>query len=290
MDETKVLTLPDGRRFLKLDSAFLLTQLAELKKGTYYGAAIGRIHGYELDDIDRLGDLQALQGIHIQDPIADLSALNRLKGLKYILVTSPKQKVDFSAFPLLEELRIGEWNSNAAGVDRCERLRRLHVRNFAPPDRTLTILAAPKLREFEVVQSPLTSLAGLGHFAALEALMIHYMTKLVDISDLAHVKSSLRKLVVEQCKKIQGWHVIGELRELKNLLIRTSSDIPSVDFVSRLTKLETIGVLDTNVKDGKLDPLVTSEHLTFVGITDKKHYSHKDAELKKLLQTRRVRT
>lgn len=119
-------------------------------------------------------------------------------------------------FPLLEELRIGEWNANATGVDKCHRLERLYVRNFKPSKGGLAILPA-----------------------------------------------------------------------LKNLLIMGCSDIPSIAFVSRLKKLESFGLLDTTVKDGKLDPLLSLERLTMVGITDKKHYSHKDAQLRKLIEGRR---
>lgn len=282
----RILTLPDGRRFLKLDSGLLLTQLAELKKGSYYGAVIGRIHGYERNDIEPLLDVHDLQGIHIQDEIADLSALTRLTSLRYILVTSPKQKIDFSVFPLLEELRIGEWNSNATGVNECQRLERLYARNVHPPGRSLDMLAAPNLREMEIVQSPLARLEGLNSFRNLNSLVIRYFTKLVDLSDLRQVKSSLRKLVLDRCKKIGDFEVIGDLVNLRNLAVNTCSDIASIHFVSRLRNLETIGFLDTNIKDGDLSPLLTLEKLIFVGVTDKKHYSHKSAQLKKELEKR----
>jgi protein phosphatase 1 regulatory subunit 7 len=287
MDEARVMTLPDGRRFLKLDSDLLLTQLSDLRKGKYFGAAIGRIHGYQLDDIDKLAELVELEGLHVQDEIADLSALSRLKGLKYILVTGPKQRIDFSTFPSLEELRIGEWNSNATGVDACVRLERLHVRGYHPAKGGLASLGAPKVRQLELVQSWVASLAGLDRFPALETLTLHTLTKLADISDLRRVKSSLRKLVIERCKKVVDWEPIGELTELRNLLIRGCSDVPSIAFVSKLKKLETFGVLETTITDGKLAPVLGLEHLTFVGVTDKKHYSHKDAQLKKHVESRR---
>jgi hypothetical protein len=286
--EYRVNTHPDGKAFLCIDSDCLEAQLAYIESHDIFGVMIGRIHGYGPDDVDFLKRIPGIRGVHIQDKIADITALDAVCGLEYLLVDEPTGTVDVSQFPQLRELRLGAWNSKVVNLDQCARLETLYVRRFSPKAGGLSRLA-PKsgLRHLEIVQSNLTSLEGLEQFEDLASLTLRHCPKLEDISALGRMEGSLRKLILDRCKGIGDVSAIGQLQGLVNLSINACGDIESIDFVSALETLETMGLGGgTSVLDGDLSPLLTLPVLRYAGVDKKKHYSHTPAELTKHLESR----
>jgi hypothetical protein len=286
--EDKVHIQPDGRKFLRIDSSCLEADLSCLQSGDFFGAMVGRSHGYTLDDVAFLKEVPELQGVHIQDAIPDVSAIGALEQLKYLLIAGPCNSVDVSGFNALHELRIVGWNSHVIGIEKCKRLEVLYVNQFSPKKEGISVLApASGLKELEIVQSSLTDLNGLERFGKLSSLTLRYFKKLQDISQLECLRESLWKLILDRSKRIEDFAPVGTLNGLRNLSITGCGAIESIDFVSSLKNLETIGLMSgTTVLDGDLSLLLKLPVLRFAGIDNKKHYSHSSLELKKFLENR----
>jgi len=289
MQEEHTLAFPDGRTFLCLNDDGLANQLASFEERSMYGVAIGRIHGYTLNDLEILRKIPGIKGVHIQDPIADMSALHDLSNLEYLMINKALKKIDVSSFPKLRELRVGEWTPDVVGIGQSGQLKVLYIRNFAPKGSGFDLLAeGSDVQELEVVQCPFVALKGLSGFKKLESLALRYFPKLVDISELQGLNERLRKLILDHCKRVASYSVVGNLVELRNLSVISCGNMESIGFCKHLKKLETIGFMDVVIEDGDLSSLVDLNQLRFVGVTNKKHYSHTESELKKLVAKRMV--
>lgn len=286
--DKKIHVHPDGKKFLRVDSSCLEKDISLLRSGDFFGAMIGRIHGYALDDVEFLKEIPDLQGVHIQDEIPNVSAVNAMTQLKYLLMASPSNTIDVSKFPVLRELRVVGWNANLIRIEESVSLEILYVNQFSPGKSGISILAPGSgLKELEIVQSSVSSLDGLERFAQLSALTLRYCTKLEDISQLQCLRKSLRKLILDCNKRISDFAPVGALTHLENLSISGCGKVPSIGFVRTLRKLETIGLMSgTTIVDGDLEPLLSLPHLRFAAVDNKKHYSHTASALKQALESR----
>jgi len=135
------------------------------------------------------------------------------------------------------------------------------------------------LESLDCTQTNLTSLGFLRDLPKLTTFEISYAPKLLDIDGLTYCKKTLTKLEIDHCKRIDNYEVLYSLPNLERLLISDSKEIPSIDFVSKMPKLQDFSFVGTAVTSGDLSLCARLKH---VGFDNKKHYSHTYEELTRI--------
>jgi hypothetical protein len=122
---------------------------------------------------------------------------------------------------------------------------------------------------------------GLDSSPALSILDLSHNIKLATIEALP---KGLATLKAKKCGKLRDLAFLDHHPNLEFLYVDV---MESLAFVSALPKLAYVGF--ENVLDGDLSPLLKSTSLTKVGFypAKRKHYSHSEAEINKLLASRR---
>lgn len=138
----------------------------------------------------------------------------------------------------------------------------------------------PWLKYLELNWSNARSLSGIGHLASLKRLELHCCVKLESDSGVDGVKEHLEFIHINQSKKFICNRALESLHELRVLRLNSCGPISSLDFVLGYPKLEDFRFVDTDVVDGNLLPLMKHSSLKSVGMSNKRHYSHKDKAIK----------
>ena len=166
--------------------------------------------------------------------------------------------------------------------DDCTYLTLWH---YNPKTKDLTQL--PKIMDLKTLIINLTNietLKGIEKFKNLERLELYYCRNLNSLHELSKIKNTLQYLQVDNAKKIQDYKILGDLDNLKVLALNKDAPIDNLDFILKLTSLEDLRFVNTNVKNGDLSPILRHlPLLKFVGFLNKRHYSHTESEINEYL-------
>lgn len=234
---------------------------------------------YKLDNLEILANSDFLKGVHLTDARGiDLSALERMKQIEFLLVDHSKSELDLEWFPNLTEFR-GNWHPRLRISGASKNLRLLLLRGVKSSGALK--LSLPKVEELSLVQCPIHGLDFLGGFSGLSSLRISYFTKLKHICGIReHDIEHLEFLSFTTCRKLEDHHACRDLSGLRVLELNDCGTISSLEFLNDLLELEEFRFVNTDVSDGDLRPLL---RLRSVGFFDKRHFSHKYEEIVALL-------
>ncbi len=132
-----------------------------------------------------------------------------------------------------------------------------------------------------------SALTGLSRLRSLRRLELHHCTKLESDIGLAEIAGSIKHLHVSTCSKFT---IRGDLLALSNLEVlrlNQCGDLENIDFIHSLPNLIDFRFVGTNVKSGRLAPLLEHKTLRSVGFMDKRHYDLKAQEVDALLAAKR---
>lgn len=252
------------------------------------GIHISSFGAYAEKDLGFLKDHPGISAVVVSHAKGiDLSCLELLDGLTYLTLEVYRSPPDLRVFKHLEEFS-GEWSPELKIDEGCSSLKHLTLYKYkCSAGDCSDIPIVPSLERLELVQSPITSLEGIQHHTHLADLLFCRLAKLSDIKPIVGLANgSLSKLQIERCKKIVGWDSLGNLNRVKKIVIDTCSDLPNLSFLSGCVGLEEFVFMDTKLPDGDLSPLLDLPSLRYVGIFDKKHFSHKKDEINALLASK----
>ena len=239
------------------------------------------------DNIDFLRCCPSLEELHIipsfnaQDfdfsPLYDLPNLRKLicqtvYGAEENLISY----VDYSRFSSLEDLVV-----NGAGHKNVDTLPGLKVLTFSgkqPASKTLVgAFQGTDLEDLGIIESLISSLAGLEQTPKLKKLTLAYNRNLEDISALECVKDTLTELDIESCGRIKDFSVLEKLHKLENLRLIGKNVLPDLSFIRHMPNLKSF-TFYMNAANGDLSMCLD---IPFVQIQNRRHYSHKNEDLKK---------
>lgn len=186
--------------------------------------------------------------------VKDLSGIYNLKKLSVLAINETTTKVEFRINELknLEEL-YGTLPKKNVGINELNKLKKVELWGYKPKSRNLNEFKNLKsLNELSITQSSLYSLDGIEGIVNLKSLGFYYLRKLADITALEKLKAPVAELFLENCKSIEDFSPIQNLKELEDLKIIACGDIPSLSFVPKLTKLKSLVFPETNILDENL--------------------------------------
>lgn len=212
------------------------------------------------------------------DCVIDFRGLYYLKKLKSLCVSATKGKIDVDNFRCLEHLRINM--KNVTGLDKLKSLKKLVLWSYNPKSRNLSELSAlHSLEELELIRSNINSFKGCEKLQNLRLLDCTYMSKLTNLDYLEQIKDTLKILRFESCKNIQNHGYVKYLTNLEQLVYLKCGQMATIEFIKCLPDLKNFVFTYTDVLDGNIAPCEGLEHVAF---TDKKHFSYKMCDFKKV--------
>jgi Leucine-rich repeat (LRR) protein len=277
----KILVTAAGHKQFFMDSDRISDSIKFLRKHNLRCVAINSFQGYKSNEIDFLKQLtDFLEGIIIPESKYNIGIVNNLHNLRYLgFVNNHSDIIDLSNFPKLETLAC-DYSEQLARLDTCNHLQSLTLSNYDSKENNL--LALPKLSELlhlSLIHTKIASLKGIGKFAKLKKLEIYGAMNLDNIEEMEKLSDTLEILEIERSKKVKDYTVIKELIKLERIRISECGRIETLSFIKYLRNLKFLSFVGTNILDGNLS---YCKGLSYVGFDDKKHYSHKMVEFKKL--------
>ena len=270
-----------GKNRFIFDSSRPELSIEFVKKQGYKSLIINPFYGFLADDLTCIIPLkdQVEELIVGSDKISykGLLEFSKLKTLG--IPDNGKDVVELSSFPNLEVLTC-TYSNRLLGLETCQKLSGLTLTSFK--SKTKNFLDFPdlgSLSELKLYKTDISSLQGIEKQDNLMCLEIYSAPKLEFINALSKLKS-INDFRVEKCKNIKDYETLAELPNLKKIILCESGEIRSLEFLKLLKSLEFISFWGTNVLDGNL---TYCEGITYVGFDNKKHYSHKAEQFKKML-------
>jgi hypothetical protein len=208
----------------------------------------------------------------------DISGLTAIKGLEQ-LTTVEWSRLDYAAFGHLKELVLGR-GTTLAGLEKVKSLEFLYLRDWASeslPAET-SKLAASSLRID--ASRKLKDISAIFKMQRLKTLTLAYLPKLEIPQKTLHL-DELEFLHVEK----SAWTDFSQLHSKSLRELELFGKFDSLAFIAQLPKLEKLYIWECI--DGDMTPVLrhpTLKHIYFD--KNRKHYSHKEADLQTQLSTR----
>lgn len=212
------------------------------------------------------------------DCVIDFRGLSYLKELKSLFVNVTKGKIDVGNYRCLEDLRIDM--KNVTGLDKLNCLKKLALWSYNPKSKDLSEISALRsLEELELIKSNINSFKGCEKLQNLKLIDCAYMSKLTNIDYLEQIKDTLKLLSFQSCKNIQNHDYVKYLTNLEWLDFHRCGQMDTIEFIKYMPNLKHFTFLGTDVLDGNIAPC---EGIEYVAFTNKKHFSHKMKDFKKV--------
>ena len=210
--------------------------------------------------------------------LSDIKGIQYLQNLETLSVgysentkTSEDADIDFSKFPKLKYLYT-PWFSKGFELTCNKELESLIIYGFAPKSKNFISLQLPQsLKCLELVRANIVDFDGL-KMSSGEKIECYYCKNLESLKGIDDVSATLKRLMIENSKKLLDYDPISKCTELNSLVFSKCGDMSSLSLLSSLSKLTHFCMLETTVKDGDISQLLSIEK---VAITNKQHYNYK---------------
>lgn len=247
------------------------------------GIHISSIGAYKARNLDFLREYPNVNTVLVSDGQGiDLEGLTYLANLKHLTLDHYDTPIPLSRFAKLKTFK-GEWSTGLDFEHGCSCLQFLTLCKYKARDLT-AFPYIPSLLDLELIQPTIASLDGIERYVHLKNLQFFRCLQLTSISAITGLDDGeIEYIAFRQCKKIKDIESLGELSHVKRITLETCGAVDSLAFFLGCRELEGVGFFETDVLDGDLSPLLRLPHLSFVGMSDKRHFSHTKLEINRLL-------
>ncbi|CAN5845677.1 hypothetical protein BH20ACI4_BH20ACI4_07250 [soil metagenome] len=234
-------------------------------------------------DFDFLEEMKFLKSFHFAASLSknsDITGIYSLENVKdFGWNATEKFPIDFANLSQLESLRIYHF-PQMTNFESLQKLKKFSIQSIKAKDLTF-IEKLNRLEKLSLLRGDLISTEGLKKLENLKEVELRYLSKLVNIEDLA-LNPNVRKLSIEACKKLTDYSVLSKNEGIEFLSVFYSK-IDSLKFVKEMKSIDYVSFSD--LTDGDLMPLLQSKTLSEVRFyPQKKHYSHSEEEINELLK------
>lgn len=160
-------------------------------------------HGFHTGSLSFLKELPQIEAIVLRDTtLDDLDGLFGLKKLRHFQTNHRRPPIDFTQLPSLEKAVI-EPVSLDKNLDALDNLKSLHLWNYRPRTKDLTLLPPPKsIEELSLNWVSITSLSDLPELPQLKTLIVRHCKNLTDLALPLDRLPHLERFVVHACIKL----------------------------------------------------------------------------------------
>lgn len=226
--------------------------------------------GLSNEELNDISDFHKINAIFLRDCQKSMKFefLKKLVNLKDLTIDGCHPVINLSDYPFLERLSL-TWKPNVFEHIASSGITELDMWGYDEKN-IFSIKDFHCLKKLSLYQSNFESLDGIENFKNLEELNLFLNKKLIDTSSLSI--TSLKKITIENSKKISDFSFLEKCTNLEEIKIHESSPIQSLSFAYKLNKLKSLRFVGTTIVDGDMSPLLDLEDFYF---ENRKHYSHK---------------
>src|SRR5690606_22027588 len=286
--ETRVAGRP-FERTLYVDATEPRACAALWASGDYTQLGVSEHENPGLKDLSWLAHFEAVSKVHLMlDRVVDSSPLlahrHHLRG--FFCNDDLNGLRDIRPFLVLESLGQA-WTSALQHAEHHPSVQRLSWVGFSPEQADLSSLRAfPSLQTLNLFKPAITSLAGISACSQLHTLSITQAKDLREVAQLGAC-AALRALSLDGCRGVGDLSpLLGQLQRLETLVLNRLPLLSSLTFLGALPSLQSLNLMGTDVEDGCLQPVAEHPTLTHFVCTPRKHFTHTEAQLRRLLQAR----
>ncbi len=201
----------------------------------------------------------------------NVNNIYRLENMETLWInnTNYGEEIDLKKLKSLKKLIITNSCINLKGLYELPNLITLKLQKFNEIDLTKFEMMN-NLTSLELVQSKIRTLDGIEKMKNLKCLTLFYSSQLLSIEKISILKK-LEYLEIRNCKKIENYEYLKLLKNLKRLSIYDCSALKDLLFINQLKNLEFIRLINTNVNDGNIEPLIK---IKSHGYTNKRNFNY----------------
>lgn len=259
--------------------------------GKYTQLHLGSYENPDLKTIECLNDFENIEKIHIMlNHKVDVSPLERHANtlIEYFCNDDFNPIVNCEKYLKLRSL--GQiWNQKMTFASSHPQLHRLSLFKYCPKsNKDIDELpVAPNLKVLALLRSCIKTLDRIDKYGHLEKLVITFGKYLTAVGSLAHCHH-LKIFELDGCKNINDLQeTLSKCSRLERLVLMKVSALENIQFVERMPNLKWLNLMDTNVVDGDMSPLLRHPSLEYAVFTSKKHFSHTEAQVRAALQAKK---
>jgi hypothetical protein len=279
---------PDTTLFV--DVEYLPDYVALWNNGQYGTLGVRDYDNPGLDDIDCLNAFENLASIFIdmRCKVSLEPLLKHAATLQGLCIGEGNGLKDCRPFTRLE-VWAQNWLPGMKFADTYCHLVCLRLSGGKSKAKDLENLpCANNLEELEfIVPSSIENIHGIKRYPKLKKVSIYSARKLQDISQIVELED-LQVIDLQKCRRLlQGGVNWPLLRGLRKMIYMECSALPDLQFIHSMPKLISLVIIDTNVLDGDLNPIIEHPRLEHFACTSYRHFTHKEAQLMKILRERK---
>jgi hypothetical protein len=247
-----------------------------IQAGKAQGLELNGADGYVPGGIAELAEFFSIKALRL-GVVSGMSmdGIEKLKSLQHLWCGYEVQSFDLTALPHLRVLSFVANEDMDAGA-ALPRLRFLSVGKSRVADCRF-IKLYPKLENLTLVQAArLTAVDGLSSAAGLNQLHIAHAPKLASSKGIEKCKS-LASLELGVLKALTDYSAVWKTAALRRLIIQRCGALETLKTLPRLKKLEHFALIDTDVVDGDLSPVLRLPELRHFGSYKPKKHFHPNA-------------
>lgn len=261
-----ILVYPRTR--IELESA-----LGAIQTDKAQGLELNSAEGYVPKSIDELSDFRHVKALRL-GYVGDMciAGIEKFTALEGLWCGYETDTFDLGAFQRLETLSFWAGKRFDIGIP-LPRLRRLYVSKSRVEDCQF-VDSYPKLDDLSLLQAGrLKSLTGITRAIALKRLQVGYTPKLIALDGIEQCEA-LRSLELGPCKAVKGYAPVFKATGLRKLIFSGCCPIESLSNLPNLDQLEHLAIIETDVLDGDLQPVLQLRNLKHFGVHPAKRHFH----------------
>lgn len=272
---------PEGYKYESKIPSFMIKGpwdpaiLSLMKDNEIRGLYINYAKGWDYDNFNFLDELEDLHLLSIiSKPVDSLGGVGKLSKLESLSLSCHwKDTIDLSELKSLRHCFVG-WSKGADSVFECRALQYLHIDEFKIKDYS-GLSQLENMHVLTISNSDFSDINVLSNMQKIKKLSLENCKKLESLKGIEKLKS-LEWLNIDGCKKISKIDEVSELTNLKFLQFRDVGEIECIKPIHTLRNLEVLSFYGTtNIVDGDLEVIESLDRLSLVGFNNKRHYTHK---------------
>jgi hypothetical protein len=227
---------------------------------------------FEFKNYDFFNDIY-VESIALNNNRIDSSKFPILKSIKNVFLNNFEGILDISRFPNLYQLTM-DWSNKIKFIAANNTIKRLTVWKYNSKSKTLKELSMfSDIEYMQINHTNIQSLEYIDLFNKMNHFELNYGTNILSIKYIDLLKNSLEELYIDHTKKIDNFDRISLLKNLKLLVLSDCGRIDNVKFVDSMPNLEDFRIVNTDINDGDLSPLLKLKIVRIYPF--KKNYSHR---------------
>lgn len=230
--------------------------------------------GWNGNNFDFLEGLDTIEELDIiNSECRNIGGIKSMSCLQELSITAGiKEKVDFSDLKNLSKCYLSWWKG-AESIFNCDSLKSMYLDGV--PDLLDGHYDLPKgLKQLTIANSKVESLAFVKG-VTLDLFALYNCKKINNFDMIANIKSLLR-LEIRGCKKLESVGFVKSLKLLEVAIISDNGSLDSLSYFENILSLKALAFAgNTSIEDGDLGVLVNLPNLSMLMFGAKKHYTHK---------------